>query len=41
VWLETVEDAVRCATGVEPGKLFKSKDEAPHPSPPPLKGVLN
>jgi hypothetical protein len=22
-----VEDAVRCATGVEPGLLFKSKDE--------------
>ena len=27
VWLETVEDAVRCATGVEPGQLFKSKAE--------------
>ncbi|MGQ0580015.1 MAG: endopeptidase La [Betaproteobacteria bacterium] len=27
VWLETVEDAVRCAIGVEPGQLFKSKDE--------------
>ena len=26
-WLETVEDAVRCATGAEPGQLFKSKDE--------------
>jgi ATP-dependent Lon protease len=33
VWLETVEDAVRCATGVEPGQLFKSKDEAPLPGP--------
>jgi ATP-dependent Lon protease len=27
VWLETVEDAVRCAVGVEPGRLFESKDE--------------
>jgi ATP-dependent Lon protease len=27
VWLETVEDAVRRAIGVEPGQLFRSKDE--------------
>ena len=27
VWLETVEDAVRRAIGVEPGQLFKSKNE--------------
>jgi len=27
VWLETVEDAVRCAIGVEPGQLFETKDE--------------
>jgi len=29
VWLETVEDAVRCAVGVDMGQLFKSKDDTP------------
>ena len=27
VWLETVEDAMRCAIGGDPAQLFKSKDE--------------
>jgi ATP-dependent Lon protease len=27
VWLETVEDAMRCAIGGDPTQLFKSKDE--------------
>ncbi|HWH46611.1 MAG TPA: endopeptidase La [Burkholderiales bacterium] len=27
VWLETVEDALRCATGIEPAQLFKGSDE--------------
>ena len=27
VWLETVEDALRCAIGGEPAQLFKGKDE--------------